>query len=189
MIPAAILAVCLLSAAYPRTVMCSQLSAIESQASGSSQAQTTQPSSSSAPDTADQPKPAPKPHHRKKPSTSNCSTAGANSPQGSASPIPCPPPKKVVRHGGSEEPEVKITGGTTAEQTQQQRSTEQLRVATEENLKKAEGRQLTLSQLEMKNQITQFMEQSKTAAVAGDLDRAHSLAMKAQLLSEELVKP
>jgi len=191
MIPAAILAVCLLSAAYPRTVMCSQLSAIESQASGSSQAQTTQPSPNPAQNTADQPKPAPKPHHRKKTSTSNCSTAAATPKpaQGAASTTPCPPPKKVVRHGGSEEPAVKITGGTTAEQTQQQRSTEQLRVATEENLKKAEGRQLTLSQLEMKNQITQFMEQSKAAAAAGDLDRAHSLAMKAQLLSEELVKP
>ena len=41
----------------------------------------------------------------------------------------------------------------------------------------------------MKNQINQFMEQSKTAAVAGDLDRAHNLAMKAHLLSDELLKP
>ncbi len=94
-----------------------------------------------------------------------------------------------MRHGGSDEPAVKITGGTTAEQTQHQRSTEQLRVATEENLKTIEARQLDPSQQEMKNQINQFMEQSKAAASAGDLDRAHSLAMKAQLLSEELVKP
>ena len=41
----------------------------------------------------------------------------------------------------------------------------------------------------MKNQIKQFMEQSNTAAAAGDLDRAHSLALKANLLSAELVKP
>ena len=41
----------------------------------------------------------------------------------------------------------------------------------------------------MKNQIAQFMEQSKTAAGAGDLDRAHNLALKARLLSDELLKP
>jgi len=61
--------------------------------------------------------------------------------------------------------------------------------ATEENLKKIEGRQLNPSQQEMVNQIKQFREQSKTAAAAGDLDRAHNLAVKAHLLSDELVKP
>lgn len=61
--------------------------------------------------------------------------------------------------------------------------------ATEENLKKIEGRQLNPSQWEMVTQIKQFREQSKTAAAAGDLDRAHNLALKAHLLSEELVKP
>jgi hypothetical protein len=61
--------------------------------------------------------------------------------------------------------------------------------ATEENLKKIEGRQLSPSQQEMVSQIKQFREQSKTAAAAGDLDRAHNLAMKAHLLSDELVKP
>jgi hypothetical protein len=70
-----------------------------------------------------------------------------------------------------------------------QRSTEQLRLATEENLKKIERRQLGPSQQDMKNQINQFMEQSQTAAAAGDLDRAHNLVLKAHLLSDELVKP
>jgi len=190
---AAILAVCLLSTAYPGTptVTSSNASTSESQAGGSSQTPSVQPSSTPAQDTAAQPKPASKPHHRKKTSTSNCPTVPPtqNSPQDSAPPTPCPPPKKVVRHGGSDEPPVKITGGTTAEQTVHQRSTEQLRLATEENLKKIDGRQLSPNQQEMKNQINQFMEQSKTAAAAGDLDRAHNLAMKAHLLSDELLKP
>jgi hypothetical protein len=68
-------------------------------------------------------------------------------------------------------------------------STEQLRVATEENLKKVEGHQLSASQQDMKNQINQFMQQSKTAAADGDVDRAHNLSLKARLLSDELVKP
>jgi hypothetical protein len=61
--------------------------------------------------------------------------------------------------------------------------------AIEGNLKKIEGRQLNPSQQEMVNQIKQFREQSKSAAAAGDLDRAHNLAMKAHLLSDELLKP
>jgi len=163
----------------------------QSQADSSSQEAPAQPPPAAAQTSPDQPKPAPKPHHRKKKSTANCTTAapGPNSAEDSAASKPCPPPKKVVRHGGSEEPAVLVTGGTTAEQALHQRSTEQLKLATEENLKKIEGRQLSTNQLEMKSQIKQFMEQSNTAAAAGDLDRAHSLGLKAYLLSDELIKP
>jgi len=61
--------------------------------------------------------------------------------------------------------------------------------ATEENLKKIEGRQLNPSQQEMVTQIKQFMEQSKVAVAAGDPERGNNLALKAHLLSDELVKP
>jgi len=61
--------------------------------------------------------------------------------------------------------------------------------ATEQNLKKAAERKLTASQLDMVNQVHQFMEQSKAATAAGDVDRARTLAWKAQLLSEEVVNP
>jgi|ERR1039458_1153173 hypothetical protein len=174
MILAAILAVCLLS-----------------QTSGSPQAPPPQPPSSSAQDSANQPKPAPKAHHRKKTVPSNCSTAAPapNSAENSAPSTPCPPPKKVVRNGGSDETAIQLTGGTTGEQASHERSTNQLMAATEENLKKIEARQLSPSQQEMVSQIKQFREQSKTAAAAGDLDRAHNLALKAHLLSDELVKP
>jgi hypothetical protein len=171
---AAILAVCLLS-----------------QVSGSSQEPPAQPSSTPAQASPDHPKPAPKPHRRKKTSTVNCPTAAPapNSAENSAPLAPCPPPKKVVRHGGSNDPAVQVTGGTAAEQASHQRSTEQLTASTEENLKKVSGRQLNPSQQEMVSQIKQFMEQSKTATASGDLDRAHNLAVKAHLLSDELVKP
>ncbi len=102
---------------------------------------------------------------------------------------PCPPPKKVVRNGGSDEPAVQLTGGTPAEQSVHQRSTEELTFATEENLKRIAGRQLSPGQQEMVNQINQFLDQSKTAVAAGDLERGHNLALKAHLLSDELVKP
>lgn len=102
---------------------------------------------------------------------------------------PCPPPKKVIHNGGSEEPTIQLIGGTPAEQASNQRSTEQLTAATEENLKKIAGHQLTPSQKEMVNQVNQFLDQSKTAVTAGNVERGHNLARKAQLLSEELVKP
>jgi type VI protein secretion system component VasK len=61
--------------------------------------------------------------------------------------------------------------------------------ATETNLKQVAGKQLTANQQDMVNQIHQFMDQSKNATEAGDLERAQNLAWKAKLLSEELVKP
>lgn len=206
----AIFAVCLLSLGYPNTchpntgyantpaVTSSNSSTPECQAGGSSQASPAQPSSAptqpsqdSVDRSANQPKPVPKPHHRKKASTSNCSTAAPapNSTENSASATPCPPPRKVVRNGGSDELPVQLTGGTSADESLHKSSTEQLRVATEENLKKVEGHQLSASQQDMKNQINQFMQQSKTAAADGDVDRAHNLSLKARLLSDELVKP
>jgi hypothetical protein len=85
---------------------------------------------------------------------------------------------------------VQLTGGTTAQQALHQRSTtDQLTAATSENLKKIEGRKLSPAQQEMVNQIKQFIDQSKTAVSKGDLEGGHNLALKAHLLSDELVKP
>lgn len=70
-----------------------------------------------------------------------------------------------------------------------QASTAQLAAATEENLKKIAGRPLTPSQQDTVSQIKEFMEQSKTAVAARDMQRGHNLAQKARLLSDELVKP
>ncbi|MFZ0758716.1 MAG: hypothetical protein WAM69_02100 [Candidatus Sulfotelmatobacter sp.] len=118
------------------------------------------------------------------------STHAAAANAGSVVSNPCPPPKVVVRNGGSDEPTVQLTGGTTAAQALRERSTtEQLAAATEENLKKIADRQLNPSQQEMVSQIKQFMEQSKTAVAAGELQRGHNLAVKAHLLSDELLKP
>jgi len=61
--------------------------------------------------------------------------------------------------------------------------------AAELNLKKVDASRLTANQRDMVKQIRQFMQQSKAATTAGDLDRARMLAWKAQLLSEELVNP
>lgn len=112
-----------------------------------------------------------------------------NSAQNAAASRPCAPPKKIVRNGGSEEPKIELLGGTQAEHVSNERSTAELTSATEANLKQIAGRELSSNQQATVAQIKQFMEQSKKADAAGDPDRAHSLAMKARLLSDELVKP
>ncbi len=84
---------------------------------------------------------------------------------------------------------MQLTGGATPEQAAQQHSAEELQSATQENLKKIAGRELTASQQETVGQINQFLEQSKAAISEGDLERGRNLALKAQLLSEELTKP
>jgi hypothetical protein len=151
------------------------------------------------------------PAHRKKTSTPDCTNspaplnqtgstnAGAadahsarNPPakSGAAAAKPCPPPKVVVKDGGSSEPTIELTRDTPEQQASQQRfTTEQLTAATQENLKKIEGRQLNASQQEMVTQIKEFMAQAQSAVTDGDLERGHNLAMKARLLSDELVKP
>jgi hypothetical protein len=115
-------------------------------------------------------------------------TAGAN--PSTQAEKPCPSPKIVVRHGGTSEPGVRLTGKpNTAQATYERTSTEQLLAATEENLKKTSGHTLSREQQEIVNQINQFMTQSRAAVAAGDTGRGHILAQKARLLSDELVSP
>ncbi len=125
-------------------------------------------------------------------STAPATTATGEStatPAPPSTPTNCPPSKIVVRHGGTSESSVQLAGGTAGDQAHERASANQLLASTEKNLNKIQGRQLSPNQQDMVNQIHQFMEQSKSAVTAGDLERARTLAWKAQLLSEELVKP
>jgi len=120
----------------------------------------------------------------------NPTKAGTANPAPANAPTVCPPPKIVVRQGGTSEPAIQLAGGAVGDQAAQQRHTaSEMLSATELNLKKIAGIQLIASQEDMVNQIHQFMDQSKSASSAGDLERARTLAWKAQLLSEELVGP
>jgi len=175
-----------------------------------SQAQTSTPSAAKAPAGQNHPQPAHPVRHKKKPANSDCTSAAvasgtsssapsdatqANASSGTHSATPsapanCPPPKVIVRQGGTKETSIQLAGGAGGDQAVQQRATaNQMLDATEENLKKIEGRQLTASQQDVVSQIRQFMAQSRSAVKAGELDRARTLAWKAQTLSEELIKP
>ena len=70
---------------------------------------------------------------------------------------------------------------------QQSENTKQLLAASDLNLNKISGRQLTPTQQDTVKQIKSYMEQSRNARDDGDVQRAYNLALKANLLSAELV--
>jgi hypothetical protein len=97
--------------------------------------------------------------------------------------------KVVVRNGGAKDSSTQLTPGMTQEQQAHSReNTAQLLATTDSNLKTIAGRQLTDSQQSMLDQIHTYVRQSKAAAESGDLPRAHTLAYKAHLLSDELAR-
>ncbi len=71
--------------------------------------------------------------------------------------------------------------------SKEKQNTTQMLAATDNNLQKLSGRQLTPAQEDMLTQIRSYMDQAKTAVNAGDLKSAHTLALKAQLLSNDLL--
>jgi len=99
------------------------------------------------------------------------------------------PGKKVVRNGGTIDPAVQLAPGMSAEQASSQRqNTTQLLAATDANLKQISSRPMNSSQQDSISQIRKYMEQARAAEQAGDVERAHNLASKALLLSDDLVK-
>lgn len=100
------------------------------------------------------------------------------------------PPKKVIPAEPTPTPlqTGQISPGPTpADGGNNQASTDQLLQGAEANLN---GITRTLSKDEeaMRTQIREFIKQSRTAITENDLARAHTLAVKARLLSDELVK-
>jgi hypothetical protein len=99
------------------------------------------------------------------------------------------PRKIVVRDGGVPEPTGQLTPGMSRDQASRSRQTiSQLLASTEENLKRTSGRSLNPNEKATVDQIRSFVTQANAALKAGDLQRGHNLAMKAHLLSDDLVR-
>jgi hypothetical protein len=73
------------------------------------------------------------------------------------------------------------------EQAYNQSTTEQLLKGTDDNLRNLKP-QLSAEEQSMLSHIRDFVKQSEQATKDGDSVRAHTLALKARLLSDELVK-
>jgi hypothetical protein len=123
------------------------------------------------------------------PNAANGGTGDSQQGQASATPPAknCPPEKIIVRQGGTTEPSIQLAGGDQA--SQKKDAVKQMLGSTEANLKKIAGLQLSDAQKGTVVQIHQFVDQSKAALAAGDVERGNTLAWKAQLLSEDLVQP
>jgi hypothetical protein len=99
------------------------------------------------------------------------------------------PTKVIVNNGGASDSSAQLSPGVSAQQASVQRqNTNLLLSTTESNLKVAAGRQLNASQQDTVTQVREYIKQAKASADAGDLQRAHNLAFKAKLLSDELAK-
>jgi len=99
-------------------------------------------------------------------------------------------PRKIVVHrGGTGEPIAQILPGITEEEANHQRETaEQLLSSTESNLKQLAARTLNPNQQEEIVQIRYYTEGARSALHESDTQRAHTLALKAYLLSEDMAK-
>jgi outer membrane biosynthesis protein TonB len=134
---------------------------------------------SEAPQQAEPPKDANVPVLKHRPKTAH---------KKAASPAPSSG-KVVVRNGGAKGGTPELAPGSSGEQQQHQReSTNQLLATTDANVKSVAGRPLTPAQKSMMEQVRAYVSQAKAASDSGDLDRAHTLAYKAHLLSDELAK-
>ena len=97
------------------------------------------------------------------------------------------PRRIVVREGGAEEPQTQIVSNLTPEEASRERqNTEDLLNSTRDTLEGLSGRSLDAQRQETLSQIHNYMDGSRSALKRGDLARAHTLALKANLLAADL---
>jgi hypothetical protein len=149
---------------------------------------TAEPAPSTAATTT-KPKPKPrKPRNNNKPATS--AGNGAASPASTTPPAngtPSQTSKVIVQQGGEPTGTVQISAAGPDEDVRSRQTIEQLLQSTDTNLRSI-SRQLDDNERAMVEQIRTYMAQARTASTDGDLTRANNLALKAHLLSDELVK-
>ena len=109
--------------------------------------------------------------------------------QPSIAPAPAQTSKLVIQEGSAPNSQGQLAAGVALEDSSShnKQTTEQLLQSTEGNLKSI-NRPLSPEEQAMVAQIKEYMKQSREATASSDAVRAHNLALKARLLSDELVK-
>lgn len=119
----------------------------------------------------------------------NVSKRGVRSKRHAPPPADGEPRKIVVHRGGVREPVTQILPGISQEEADRQReSAEQLLAAADSSLKELGIRSLGVRRQQTVAQIRQYVDLARAALKESDTQRAHTLAMKAYLLSDDLVK-
>jgi hypothetical protein len=99
------------------------------------------------------------------------------------------PRKIVVREGGASEPAAQIVPGmSSADATRERTNAERLLSSTQDQLNLLSGRGLDVQQVDTVGQIHNYMNAARSALKEGDVGRANTMAQKAHLLAEDLVK-
>jgi hypothetical protein len=98
------------------------------------------------------------------------------------------PPKVVIQEGGAGSGTGHVSTGAVNDSATAQSTTQQLLESTENNLRNIKKRRLSSDEQSLVAQIEDYVKQSKDAGKVEDSVRAHNLALKARLLSDELVK-
>ena len=97
--------------------------------------------------------------------------------------------KIVIRHGGVPEPTAQIVPNLSSEDAaKQRRSAQEFLASADRNLNLLGTRVLQRTQQDTVIQIREYMEKARAALTDGDVGRAHTLALKAHLLADDLVK-
>jgi hypothetical protein len=100
------------------------------------------------------------------------------------------PSKTVVRNGSTPDPSIAISPDVSDQETLRKlNSADRLLASADANLKQITRRQLTTSQEDTVKQIRVYMDQARTAERNGEVQRAYTLANKANLLAADLAAP
>jgi hypothetical protein len=99
------------------------------------------------------------------------------------------PHNVVVQNGSTSDPSTQFSTALSPEEaSREKQDTAGLLAKADANLQGLSGHQLNPSQQDTSAQVRSYVQQAKAAEQSGDLQGAHSLAVKAVLLSNELVK-
>jgi hypothetical protein len=129
-----------------------------------------------------------KPKPKRKPQVAKKTPPPKPAPNTTTTAVNTPPPRITIDNAGVDDQTGNISGPIShTEEVHHRMSTLQLNQSTEENLRLL-NRQLTAEEQASLSQIRNFMAQANAATKDGDVIRAHNLALKAHLLSDELAR-
>jgi hypothetical protein len=99
------------------------------------------------------------------------------------------PNKVVVPEGGAKEPPTQIAPGLAPDEAaRDRREADQWLSSTDAQVKVLAGRNLSVPQQTTLGQVRNYLVGARAALQENDMRRAHTLALKAHLLSDDLIK-
>lgn len=97
--------------------------------------------------------------------------------------------KKVVRNGGVSDPEIAFEPSLTPERALQETDeTKELIAGTETNLKLIVARGPDAEHQDVIGEVKNYIALARASLDSGDVERAHKLAIKASILTDDMVR-